>query len=129
MSSDRDVNYDIDVYKDQVFQRTQQMVHDSVKSVFVWHDALRVRTSLLTPRAKHFEELEHAVSMMDHSSALVSLPYDLRIPFARYVARKGVLQMKRFDVDYVNRVNKFLGHIPKKFTSAFSTMLRLCLSS
>ena len=113
----REVTYDFDVYSSQIFPRTilaQQMVHESVKSVFVRHGALRVRTPLLAPRTKLFEELEHAVNLVDHSGALVTLPYDLRIPFARYVARKGVLQMKRFDVGCVYRVNRFLGAHPKE---------------
>ncbi|XP_074628735.1 eIF-2-alpha kinase GCN2-like [Acropora palmata] len=113
----REVTYDVEFYTRQVFPRTilaQQMVHESVKSVFVRHGALRVRTPLLAPRTKLFEELELAVSLMDHSGALVMLPYDLRIPFARYVARKGVLQMKRFDVGCVYRVNRFLGAHPRE---------------
>lgn len=113
----REVTYDVEFYTRQVFPRTilaQQMVHESVKSVFVRHGALRVRTPLLAPRTKLFEELELAVSLMDHSGALVTLPYDLRIPFARYVARKGVLQMKRFDVGCVYRVNRFLGAHPRE---------------
>ena len=51
-----DVTYDFDVYTGQVSSRAilaQQMVHESVKSVFLRHGALRVRTSHL-PRAPSF---------------------------------------------------------------------------
>lgn len=112
-----DVTYDFDVYTGQVSPRAilaQQMVHESVKSVFLRHGALRVRTSLLAPRTKLLEQLEQAASLMDHSGALVTLPFDLRIPFARYVARNGVVQMKRFDVGCVYRVNRILGAHPKE---------------
>ena len=114
----RDVTYDFDVYTGQVSPRTilaQQMVHENVKSVFLRHGALRVRTALLAPRTKLLEELELAVSLMDHSGALVTLPFDLRIPFARYVARKGIVQMKRFDIGCVYRVNRILGAHPREF--------------
>lgn len=117
VSSVRDVTYDFDVFTGQVFPKlilARQMVHESVKSVFLRHGALRVRTSHLAPRTKLFEQLEYAVSLMDHSGALVTLPYDLRIPFARYVARTGVVQMKRFDIGCVYRVNRILGAHPKE---------------
>ena len=113
----RDVIYDFDMFTGQVSSRailTQQVVHESVKSVFLQHGALRLRTSLLTPRIKLLEQLDQVVSLMDHSGALVTLPYDLRIPFARYVARNGVFQMKRFDIGCVYRVNRILGAHPNE---------------
>ncbi|KAJ7390569.1 Eukaryotic translation initiation factor 2 alpha kinase 4 [Desmophyllum pertusum] len=93
----QDVTYDIDVYTGQVSPRAilaQQMVHESVKSVFVRHGALRLRTALLAPRTKLLEQSELAVSVMDHSGTLVTLPCDLRVPFARYIARNSVVHMK-----------------------------------
>ena len=117
VSAVRDVTYDFDVYTGPVYPRNvlaQQMVHESVKSVFLRHGALRVKTAHLAPCTKLFEQLEFAVNLMDRSGALVTLPYDLRIPFARYVARKGVVQMRRFDVGCVYRVNRILGAHPKE---------------
>ena len=113
----RDVIYDFDMFTGQVSSRAiraQQVVHESVKSVFLQHGALRLNTSLLAPRIKPLEQLDQAVSLVDHSGALVTLPHDLRIPFARYVARNGVFQMKRFDIGCVYRVNRILGAHPKE---------------
>ena len=115
----KDVTYDIDVYAGltQVTPRAilaQQMVHETVKSVFVQHGALRLRTSLLAPRTKLFEQLELAVSVMDHSGTLVTLPFDLRIPFARYIARNSIVHMKRFDIGCVYRDKRILGSHPKE---------------
>ena len=113
----RDVIYDFDMFTGQVSSRAilaQQVVHESVKSVFLQHGALRLKTSLLAPRIKLLEQLDQAVSLVDHSGALVTLPYDLRIPFARYVARNGVFRMKRFDIGCVYRVNRILGAHPKE---------------
>lgn len=119
VSSVKDVTYDIDVYGgfSQVSPRAilaQQMVHEIVKSVFLLHGALRLRTSLLAPRSKLFEQLELAVSVMDHSGTLVTLPFDLRIPFARYIARNGIVHMKRFDIGCVYRDKRILGSHPKE---------------
>ena len=113
----QDLIYDLDVYTGQVSPHAilvQQMVHESVKSVFLRHGALRLRTSLLAPRTQLFEQLELAVSVMDHSGTLVTLPFDLRIPFARYIARNGVMNMKRFDIGCVYRDTKSLGAHPKE---------------
>ncbi|CAH3159650.1 unnamed protein product [Pocillopora meandrina] len=51
---------------------------------------------------------------MDHSGTLVTLPFDLRIPFARYIALNGVVNMKRFDIACVYRDKKILGAHPKE---------------
>ena len=117
VSSVKDVTYDFDVYTGQVSPRAilaQQMVHENVKSVFLRHGALRLRTSLLAPRTKLFEQLELAVNVMDHSGTLVTLPYDLRVPFARYIARNGIVHMKRFDIGCVYRDKRILGSHPKE---------------
>ena len=117
VSSVQDFTYDCDFYTGQVSPRAilvQQVVHETVKSVFLRHGALRLRTSLLAPRTKLFEQLELAVSVMDHSGTLVTLPFDLRIPFARYIARNSIMNMKRFDIGCVYRASKILGAHPKE---------------
>ena len=117
VSSVQDITYDVDVYTGQVSPHAilvQQMVHESLKSVFLRHGALQLKTLLLMPRTKLFEQLELAVSVMDHSGKLITLPYDLRIPFARYIARNGVVNMKRFDIGCVYRDTKILGAHPKE---------------
>jgi translation initiation factor 2-alpha kinase 4 len=40
---------------------------------------------------------------MDQSGGLVSLPYDLTVPFARHVARQNITQLKRFTISRVYR--------------------------
>ena len=55
-----------------------------------------------------------AHNVMDHSGTLVTLPFDLRIPFARYIARNGVVNIKRFDIACVYRDKKILGAHPKE---------------
>ena len=117
VSSVLDVTYDFDKYKTQFSPRAilaQQMVHETVKSVFLKHGALRLKTPLLVPRTKMFEQLDLGVSVMDHSGALVTLPFDLRLPFARYIARNNLIHMKRFDIGCVFRKERILGAHPKE---------------
>lgn len=61
---------------------------------------------------------------MDHSGTLVTLPFDLRIPFSRYIARNGVVNMKRFDIGREYRDKTFLGAHPKElYKCVFFTSL------
>lgn len=112
-----DVTYDIEILKAPTGARTvlaQQHVHETVKRIFTGHGALRIRTPLLMPRTHIADKLESSVSVVDHSGGLVTLPYDLRLPFARYVARSGVTYVKRFDIGCVYRDRKILGAHPKE---------------
>jgi translation initiation factor 2-alpha kinase 4 len=45
-------------------------------------------------------------TLLDRSGALVTLPYDLTVAFARYVARQGVASMRRFDISRVFRADR-----------------------
>ena len=47
---------------------------------------------------------------MDQSGGLVSLPYDLTVPFARYVARQNIAQLKRYNISRVYRQTVIGGH-------------------
>jgi len=40
---------------------------------------------------------------MDQSGGLVTLPYDLTLPYARFFARTNISKMKRFCIDKVYR--------------------------
>ena len=112
-----DATYDIDIYSALLSPRAvlaQQMVHETLKTIFTRHGALRLRTSLLVPRTKFYEHYELSVSLMGHSGVLLTLPYDLRIPFARYVAKSKIINMKRFDVGCVYRDKRIMGVHPKE---------------
>ncbi|XP_048580135.1 eIF-2-alpha kinase GCN2-like isoform X3 [Nematostella vectensis] len=112
-----DVTYDIEICKSPVDARTiltQQLVHDTLKAVFTRHGALRMRTPLLTPRTKALDPHESAVAVVDHSGGILALPYDLRIPFARFIARSRITHLKRFDIGCVYRDKRILGAHPKE---------------
>lgn len=112
-----DVTYDIEIFKAVSGAKAvlaQQHVHGTLKRIFTGHGALRIRTPLLLPRTHITDRLESAVSVVEYSGGLVTLPYDLRLPFARYIARSGVTYVKRFDIGCVFRDRKILGAHPKE---------------
>jgi translation initiation factor 2-alpha kinase 4 len=112
-----DVTYDIEILKAANSARAvlaQQLVHETLKGIFTRHGALRIRTPLLMPRMHTVDAIESAVTVVDHSGGVVTLPYDLRVPFARYIARSGLTHVKRFDVGCVYRDRKILGAHPKE---------------
>ena len=43
------------------------------------------------------------VQVMTRSGGVVSLPYDLRVPFARFLARAQVTNLKRYSISPVFR--------------------------
>ncbi|KAL7992472.1 hypothetical protein Chor_016728 [Crotalus horridus] len=68
--------------------------------------AVKMHTPLLMPRNRKLYEHNEASYLMDHSGMLVMLPYDLRIPFARYVARNNITNLKRYCIERVFRPRK-----------------------
>lgn len=55
------------------------------------------------------------VSVMDYNGDIVTLPYDLRVPFARYIARKKVSYCRRYCIEKVFRQRKVLGYHPRMY--------------
>ena len=54
-----------------------------------------VGTPELTPYTKMVSSTDSVMCVMDRQGGLITLPYDLRLPFARLVARQGIQLMKR----------------------------------
>uniref|UniRef100_A0AAX7TPV7 eIF-2-alpha kinase GCN2 n=1 Tax=Astatotilapia calliptera TaxID=8154 RepID=A0AAX7TPV7_ASTCA len=84
-----DYAYDIDLYKWILF-----------------YCAVRVQTPLFLPRNRKLYDGIELACFMDHSGMLVTLPYDLRIAFARFVARNNVTHLKRYSIERVFRPKK-----------------------
>ncbi|XP_061407608.1 eIF-2-alpha kinase GCN2 isoform X1 [Lethenteron reissneri] len=104
-----DFTYDIDVHKGN-FSATSSMVqsyvYQTVCKVFERHGAVKLHMPLLMPKNRHLYENNEAATFMDHSGFLVLLPHDLRVPFARFVARNNVTNLKRYCVERVFRPRK-----------------------
>ncbi|XP_038072297.1 eIF-2-alpha kinase GCN2-like isoform X2 [Patiria miniata] len=113
-----DFTYDMDMHKGFSFKSSvvQQAVYETLCRIFQKHSALRVNTPLLLPRNKQLERSEMCVNLMTHSGGLVSLAYDLRIPFARFVARNNVTNLKRYCIERVYRERQIYGCHPRELT-------------
>ncbi|NXP47980.1 E2AK4 kinase, partial [Heliornis fulica] len=112
-----DYTYDSDMLKGSFSiwaAKIQQHVCESVSRIFKRHGAIKLHTPLLMPRSKKLYEHNEASYFMDHSGVLVMLPYDLRIPFARFVARNNILNLKRYCIERVFRPRKLDRCHPKE---------------
>ncbi|KAM7327555.1 hypothetical protein ACRRTK_013922 [Alexandromys fortis] len=112
-----DYTYDSDILKGNFLIRTakiQQLVCETIIRVFKRHGAVQLCTPLLLPRNRQIYEHNEAAVFMDHSGMLVMLPFDLRVPFARYVARNNILNLKRYCIERVFRPRKLDRFHPKE---------------
>ncbi|XP_073921747.1 eIF-2-alpha kinase GCN2 isoform X5 [Castor canadensis] len=112
-----DYTYDSDILKGNFSIRTakiQQHVCETIIRVFKRHGAVQLCTPLLLPRNRQIYEHNEAAVFMDHSGMLVMLPFDLRVPFARYVARNNILNLKRYCIERVFRPRKLDRFHPKE---------------
>ncbi|XP_069049406.1 eIF-2-alpha kinase GCN2 isoform X1 [Lepisosteus oculatus] len=101
--------YDMDVYKGSFSAssaKIQQHVFETVSRIFRKHGAVKLQTPLFMPKNKKLYESSEVVCFMDHSGMLVTLPYDLRLPFARFVARNNITNLKRYSIERVFRPRK-----------------------
>uniref|UniRef100_A0A673HAM6 eIF-2-alpha kinase GCN2 n=1 Tax=Sinocyclocheilus rhinocerous TaxID=307959 RepID=A0A673HAM6_9TELE len=104
-----DFTYDIDIHKGSFHFNTakvQQYVYETVTRIFRRHGAVRLQMPLLLPRNRRLYEGCETACFMDHSGMLVSLPYDLRLAFARFVARNNISHLKRYSIERVYRQRK-----------------------
>lgn len=104
-------------------------VRDKLVEIFTKHGAVRISPPTLLPQNKILLENTEKIArmkpvkLMDQSGHIVTLPYDLRFSFARFVARSGIGMRKRFAIEKVYRM-KDVGH-PKEITEcAFDIVTR-----
>uniref|UniRef100_A0A7M4FRA4 eIF-2-alpha kinase GCN2 n=1 Tax=Crocodylus porosus TaxID=8502 RepID=A0A7M4FRA4_CROPO len=112
-----DYTYDSDMLKGSFSIRAtkiQQHVCETVSRIFKRHGAIKLPTPLLMPRNRKLYEHNEASYFMDHSGMLVMLPYDLRIPFARFVARNSISNLKRYCIERVFRPRRLDRCHPKE---------------
>ncbi|XP_019940643.2 eIF-2-alpha kinase GCN2 [Paralichthys olivaceus] len=104
-----DYTYDIDLHKGSFSfnsAKLQQHVYETITRIFKKHGAVRLQTPLLLPRNRKLYDSSELACFMDHSGMLVTLPYDLHVPFARFVARNNVTHLKRYSIERVFRTRK-----------------------
>ncbi|XP_078089682.1 eIF-2-alpha kinase GCN2 isoform X2 [Mustelus asterias] len=104
-----DFTYDVDVHKGSFsahYAMLRHYVYDTVCRVFKRHGATWLHTPLFMPKNKKLYEGSEGACFMDHSGMLVMLPHDLRVPFARFVARNNITSLKRYCIERVFRPRK-----------------------
>ncbi|KAJ8399100.1 hypothetical protein AAFF_G00414790 [Aldrovandia affinis] len=104
-----DYTYDIDLHKGSFnanSAKLQQYVYEVITRIFKKHGAVRLQTPLFMPKNRKLYEVSELACFMDHSGMLVSLPYDLRLAFARFVARNNISNLKRYSIERVFRPRK-----------------------
>uniref|UniRef100_A0A3Q3NKE2 eIF-2-alpha kinase GCN2 n=1 Tax=Labrus bergylta TaxID=56723 RepID=A0A3Q3NKE2_9LABR len=104
-----DYTYDIDLHKGSFSfngAKLQQYVHETITRIFKKHGAVRLQTPLLLPRNRKLYDSSEPACFMDHSGMLVTLPYDLRMAFARFIARNNITNLKRYSIERVFRPRK-----------------------
>ena len=78
-----------------------------IKTVFKKHGACEIDTPVFelkeTLTKKYGEESKLIYDLEDQGEELLSLRYDLTVPFARYVAMNGIANIKRFHIAKVYR--------------------------
>ena len=121
MAAARDVDYDTETGRTSIRLATaHQRVAASCRAVVERHGALPVDSPHLLPKCKGedwvYSATENVVQVMTRSGDTVSLPYDLRVPFARYLARTRLAPIKRYCFGKVLREKKVFGLHPKELS-------------
>ncbi|KAK9824587.1 hypothetical protein WJX72_011519 [[Myrmecia] bisecta] len=94
-----------DFLPDQMMIRKRAM--DTITQVFSVHGAVAIDTPVFELRetlmGKYGEDSKLIYDLADQGGEILSLRYDLTVPFARYVALHGVSQIKRYHIAKVYR--------------------------
>lgn len=85
----------------------REKAFNAIRAVFKKHGASEIDTPVFelkeTLTSKYGEESKLIYDLEDQGGELLSLRYDLTVPFARYVAERGLSSIKRFHIAKVYR--------------------------
>nr|XP_018669174.1 eIF-2-alpha kinase GCN2 isoform X1 [Ciona intestinalis] len=111
------VIYDIEMHKKH-FSETQnvaqQQTFDIISSLLRCHGAVRVNPPLLLPKCGSENDANEAAVLIGVGGNVVSLPYILRIPLARFILCKGITNIKTYAIEKVFRARKYARSRPKE---------------
>ncbi|EAY07097.1 histidyl-tRNA synthetase family protein [Trichomonas vaginalis G3] len=90
--------------------KVRQEVIQLVTSIFKRHGGVAIDTPVFELRSvlteKYGEESKLIYNLEDQGGELLSLRYDLTVPFARFVATHGITKIKRYHIAKVYRRDK-----------------------
>lgn len=85
----------------------REIAFTKIRGVFKKHGASEIDTPVFelkeTLTSKYGEDSKLIYDLEDQGGELLSLRYDLTVPFARYVAERGLSSIKRFHIAKVYR--------------------------
>lgn len=116
LTAAQDITYDRDT-NNAILNRPlniYEQIREVTVMVFKKHGGQNIATPLLMPSSKFYGNLEYCVKLMTHGGGIVTLPYDLRVPFARYVAWNNIALFRRYSIERVYREKKFFGFLPRE---------------
>ncbi|XP_054720809.1 eIF-2-alpha kinase GCN2-like [Uloborus diversus] len=117
VSTEFDFTYDIDVFRSPSLKNKPNQlfsnVMDTLNKIMRLHGAVYFSVPTLMPKSSVIEN-ENCVHVMEHGGGMVMLPYNLRIPFARYIARKEIDFFRRYSLEKVFRQQKVFGCHPRE---------------
>ncbi|XP_044744106.1 eIF-2-alpha kinase GCN2 isoform X2 [Coccinella septempunctata] len=114
----KDLTYDYDESSTS-FGKSLDVNFDLVKTiavnVFMNHGAKNMFTPHFMPFSNTYtyQDKENCVKLMTHGGDIVSIPSDLRVHFARYVAWNSLYLIKRYSIERVFHEQKVFGVSPK----------------
>ena len=120
MSLAKDISYDTEAglrLNTRSAGLAQRLV-DKARRALELHGAVSIEAPSLLPRGEEwpYSGTEGVVVTMTRSGDIVSLPYDLRTQFARYIVRTRLTQVKRYCFGKVLRERKIFGVHPREGT-------------
>lgn len=104
-----------DLYSFAAKQRVFQFVYSMLENLMQSHCAVCLSLPTLVP--KHSVQrfgVNDVYYLVDNNGSIVSLPHDLRVPFARYIARNKTSHFRRYSIEKVYRQRKVMGYHPKE---------------
>ncbi|XP_045610005.1 eIF-2-alpha kinase GCN2 isoform X2 [Procambarus clarkii] len=84
-------------------------------AIFKVHGGIWIPTSFYIPKGSFYNDKDNLVSLMAQKGELISAQFELRYPFARFIARSKIKFMRRYCIDRVQRACKVSGIHPKEF--------------
>lgn len=85
----------------------REKVFATIKNVYKQHGAVEIDTPVFERKdillGKYGEQQKLIFDLQDQGGELLSLRYDLTVPFARFMAQHGLSKIKRFHIGKVYR--------------------------
>ncbi|KAJ2815146.1 eukaryotic translation initiation factor 2-alpha kinase, partial [Coemansia furcata] len=115
-----DATYDYrsnDIQAEQLNTVFLDRIRELMTRVFRTHAAVELSTPAITPKTDLLDMYQRPALYLDPRGNVVQLPYDQTVPFARYVARTKMTEIKRYCFDRYYVANA-VGGQPVSYTAA-----------